>query len=246
MPDLNWNKSFWEKGSSWSDAGEEWSRAWGSSEAQWFGALYPRLHRVLPAARILEIGPGHGRWSKFLIPACSSYFGIDLSTSCIDVCQHRFVDASHAMFIANDGLSLDSVPEAYFDLIFSFDSLVHAELDVFQSYIPQLVKKLSRGGVAFLHHSNLLDYDNSGDSPVHGRAASVSRRLVADLIVENGGKVIIQESISWVSAGLLDCLTTFGRADDNPHDASINLSNPSFMDEAALISEFQYPYCRLR
>jgi hypothetical protein len=27
---------------------------WGGSEPQWFGSLYPRLHRFLPARAILE------------------------------------------------------------------------------------------------------------------------------------------------------------------------------------------------
>ena len=51
------------------------------SEAQWFGCLYPRLHRLLLTGRILEIALGFGRRTNFLISACSNYIGFDLSES---------------------------------------------------------------------------------------------------------------------------------------------------------------------
>jgi SAM-dependent methyltransferase len=246
MPGLDWNKQIWEETYEWPDAGEEWSRVWGGSEAQWFGSLYPRLHRFLPADRILEIAPGYGRWTRFLIPACSSYLGVDLSSRCVDVCRSRFKEASQARFFENDGLSLACIPDASCDLIFSFDSLVHAELDVLQSYIPQMIKKLSANGVAFIHHSNLQDDGLPKDIYTHFRAGSVSRSIVADLIVQTGGGVIIQEAINWVgSTSPIDCLTLFGRADRGRQGEPVYLFNTRFMEEAQSIASFQSPYSGL-
>src|SRR5262249_37074676 len=136
MPELSWNASFWNGGYDWSAGGEEWSETWGGSEAQWFGSLYPRLHRFLPTTAILEIAPGFGRWTKHLIPACSQYFAVDLSQECIDACRQAFARYKHATFLKNDGLSLIGVRDGICDLVFSFDSLVHCEDDVLQSYIP--------------------------------------------------------------------------------------------------------------
>jgi hypothetical protein len=45
-------------------------------------AFYPRIHKYLPAKRILEIAPGFGRWTRFLIPSCEELKGIDLSSKC--------------------------------------------------------------------------------------------------------------------------------------------------------------------
>lgn len=154
MPDLDWNKTAWGSIYAWHDSGEEWSTAWGGSEAQWFGAIFPRLHRFLPARRILEIAPGFGRWTKYLIPVCDEFVCIDLSSKCVDACRDRFAAAGHAQFFVNDGHSLAEAKDESFDLVFSFDSLVHAEADVLTSYVPQVLRKLSPGGVAFLHHSN--------------------------------------------------------------------------------------------
>jgi len=140
MPELRWNEVVWGDARSWRDAGEQWSVPWGSSEAQWFGSIYPRLHRLLPARRILEIAPGFGRWTRFLLSACENYFGADLSPVCIAACRNTFSDAGHAKFVQNDGMSLAEIPDSSVDLVFSFDSLVHAELDVFKSYVPQIIK----------------------------------------------------------------------------------------------------------
>jgi SAM-dependent methyltransferase len=150
MPDLRWNRKFWSQPQEWYDAGEGWSAPWGNSEAQWFGSLYPRLHRFLPTRSILEIAPGFGRWTHFLLPLCEHYTGIDLSPVCIAACQNTFSDDNNAKFIQNDGMSLAEVPDTSVDLAFSFDSLVHAEFDVLASYIPQLIRKLTVSGVAFL------------------------------------------------------------------------------------------------
>src|ERR1700761_6875072 len=107
MPDIEWNLATWG-GYDWLRAagGEEWSDPWGSSEAQWFGSIYPRLHRFLPASAILEIAPGFGRWTRFLLPACQSYVGVDLSQECVAACRRRFSDFNHASFVQNDGLTL--------------------------------------------------------------------------------------------------------------------------------------------
>lgn len=58
MPDLDWNLTVWNKSSGWEAAGDEWSVACGRAHSQWFGTTYPRIHRLLPAGRILEIAPG--------------------------------------------------------------------------------------------------------------------------------------------------------------------------------------------
>jgi cyclopropane fatty-acyl-phospholipid synthase-like methyltransferase len=102
---------------------------------------------------VLEIAPGFGRWTKFLIPNCKSLTGIDLSQECVDACNRIFSSAAKASFVKNDGFSLEGASEKL-DFVFSFDSLVHVELDALDGYIKQIMQKLNSAGVAFLHHSN--------------------------------------------------------------------------------------------
>ncbi len=242
MPDVNWNRN-WDGGRyDWATGGEEWSGGWGGSEPQWFGSLYPRLHRVLPARNILELAPGMGRWTKFLLPLCQNYVGIDLSNECVQGCQKIFASVDHARFLQNDGYSLQEAEDGAFDLIFSFDSLVHAEFDVFRSYVPQLLRKLTPNGVAFVHHSNLGAF-GTAFANLHSRAPSVSRQNVEGLILDSGGQVIIQEVITWAGVPH-DCLTLFAK-NAGKEIKPVHLYNLRFTDESDLIKQFQSPYSRI-
>jgi len=241
MPDLNWNTSLWDGSYDWTSEGEEWSSWWGGSEAQWFGSIYPRLHRFLPARRILEIAPGFGRWTRYLLPACESYVGIDLSGQAVEACKERFGHIEDVAFYQNDGLSLGDAEDNAFDFIFSFDSLVHAEMDVLETYMPQLVRKLAGSGVAFIHHSNFFEMAAGTENP-HSRAASVSAKKVARLVGDCGGQVLIQEVLNWGGPNLIDCFTVFGKADAYQKTKLIEISNTTWVDEMNIIREVQSKY----
>ena len=66
MPSLEDNKIKWGTTHAWTHHGDEWSEAWGGAAMQWHSMILPRIHRFLPTKRIIEIAPGHGRWTQFL------------------------------------------------------------------------------------------------------------------------------------------------------------------------------------
>lgn len=242
MPGLNWNRQRWGIDYHWNDGGEEWSGPWGNSHAQWFGTILPRIHRYLPARSIVEIAPGHGRWTGFLLSQCDAYLGVDLNDSCTMACRERFATVAHASFATNDGLSLAMVPDGTVDFVFSFDSLVHAEKDVMENYIPQILRKLTPTGVAFLHHSNLAAISNPDMEKAEARGTSVSADVVAALVAESGGLVLTQEIVTWAAIPLLDCLTTFGPAEGHKGRSTQRLDNTLFMFEAGLIKKYYAVY----
>lgn len=232
MKDIDWNKIVWERDYDWSGLGEEWSSAWGSSEAQWFGCILPRIRQFLPAHSILEIAPGHGRWTRFLTKMSSIYSGVDVSATCVEYCEDAF-PGSHCSFFLNDGFDLSMIADGTIDFAFSFDSLVHAEKEVMESYVSQLFNKCRVGGAVFLHHSNLraLEVVPTAD---HCRASTVDATLVSEIIRRVGGTLLRQEIICWGGVDCLDCLTLFGRGDDWGTSGEIVVNN-DFMKEAEYI-----------
>lgn len=153
MPTVDENLHNWTT-LDWSRRGEEWSVWWGGTPAFWYGAVLPRIHAMVPARTILEIGPGYGRWTAYLKELCDRLVLVDLTEQCISYCRERFAEDSNLDYHVNDGRSLSMIDDESIDFAFSFDSLVHAQADVIADYLTQLAAKLTPDGVGFIHHSN--------------------------------------------------------------------------------------------
>lgn len=211
--DIQLNRLMWEEKYKWPDDGEEWSAAWGGSKAQWLTTIYPRISPFWPADSLLEIACGFGRWTKFLWPGVArTYRAVDLAANCVQTCRDRF-SSLHPDFQAfhNDGLSLEAVAGRQYDFIFSFDSLVHADMKVLESYITQILGGLlSADGVCFLHHSNYGAAAN-GDQNPHLRDRGSSAAGVAELVEQCGGRILGQEIITWLGSRDCDAFTLFCR-----------------------------------
>lgn len=251
MPDVTQNLQEWDAPQRWQEQGDEWSVTWGGPEAQWFGAIYPRIHAYLPVPTILEIAPGYGRWTQYLKRYCERLVVVDLSETCIEHCKRRFAAEQKIDYHVNDGRSLSMVADRSVDFAFTFDSLVHAELNVIDGYLQELSRKLSDAGVAFIHHSNageyrkpfgmfktlpyrLRAYMNQLNFD-HWRAPSVTAPEVERLACASGLICISQELVNWGSPFLIDCFTTLTRPDSRWSRANRVIRNYGFMKEAKLI-----------
>lgn len=244
MPDLDWNRVMWNDHHPWPESGDEWSVRWGGPKAQWYGAIFPRIARWLPARRTLEIAPGHGRWTQFLLRQTDDYWGVDLSPRAIERCRQRFSAYSRAHFAQNDGRSLGAVADASIDFAFSYDSMVHLELDVMGAYCGEILRKLTADGVAFVHHSNAANGVDADNPNADARGKSVSSGAVKQAIEASGGRILIQEEINWGGVARIDCMTTFCRAEAYAHIRPLQIQNDSFTLEANLIRQVQSHYHR--
>jgi SAM-dependent methyltransferase len=263
VPTIEENLKQWDQDYDWRFAGEPWSRAWGSSGAEWYGCIYPRIRRFLPASAILEIAPGFGRWTEFLLGHCDTLIGIDLTPKCIDGCRQRFAGRLGASFETNDGHSMPMVSDSSIDFAFSFDSLVHVEAETLKGYLTELARVLRPDGVAFLHHSNLGAYQRSNRAlaPFQGafkriehtrlrtglvrigvdrvlpwRAPSVSAALLAELCEKAGMRCVGQELVNW-SGGvlLLDSISVLTRPGSRWDRPNRVVNNRLFRSEARSI-----------
>jgi SAM-dependent methyltransferase len=254
MPSIEQNLRVWGDQKTWEAQGDEWSVTWGGPRAQWEGAILPRIRPYLPAHHILEIVPGYGRWTQFLATQADTLTLVDLSPECIAGCRERFAGLSHLRYEVNDGRSLAMLPDRSVDFAFSFDSLVHAELPVIESYLHELARVLTPNGVAFLHHSNLGALGSPalarrllprflcerlmarGFIPVdHWRASSVSADLVRDVAMSAGLPCIRQELVNWGCDRLIDCFSTLTPKGSRWAQPLERVTNPRFMAEAEAI-----------
>lgn len=212
MASIDENKKIWTDENSWEFGGNEWSKAWGSVDAEWYFFIFPRIKRLNKKnSTILEIAPGHGRWSEYLIKMSKKYIGVDLSKTCIDYCKYRFYGRRNTRFYLNDGKSLDMIKDNSIDFCFSFDSLVHADKDAVGAYIEELSKKLKEKSYAFIHHSNYLQYKsnpNFNENHAHFRAKNVDYLYVQEVCKKYNMHVVSQELIKWMQyPDYIDCIS---------------------------------------
>ena len=141
------------------------------------------------------------------------------------------------------------MPDRSIDFAFSFDSLVHAEANVLESYISELARKLSGEGVAFFHHSNIGAFRDteSGKIPfdnLHWRAESCSAALIREFCQNSGLSCVTQELVNWGGNELTDVFSTMTRPGsrwDRPFELR---ENPGFMTEAEAIGAIGRLYPR--
>lgn len=101
---------------------------------------------------VLEIGPGAGRWTEYLLEESGHLIGVDISEQCVIECRRRFASHPNASFVVGNGADLRSVATGSVDRIWSFDVFVHVNREDFASYLAEFARVLKPGGIGVLHH----------------------------------------------------------------------------------------------
>jgi len=152
------NLETWDKEHHWAKDGDEWdgqARFSGVSYDDWKQSLVDTfiVPNVTPDSSVLEIAPGHGRWSEIIAARCGSLTLVDLSPSCIEYCKKRLSDYHHVRYFTTDGKSLSDIENDSIDFLWSFDSFVHMSPEVIQAYFREAHRVMRTGGKAILHHA---------------------------------------------------------------------------------------------
>ncbi|MGA9874730.1 MAG: class I SAM-dependent methyltransferase [Solirubrobacteraceae bacterium] len=182
----------------WGGRGEEWN-----ASPQWGQALIENvLARWIPAgAAVLEIGPGAGRWSQALAACASRLVLVDVSERPLELCRERFGRDVRIQYVLSSGNDLPGVEDGSIDAVWSFDVFVHVAPRDQASYLEEIARVLTPGGVAVVHHS---DGRNRGQLlSRHGWRSPMSRDLFATLAVERGLRMECQLD-SWGPNGRYD------------------------------------------
>lgn len=182
LPGLNGlevNKEIWDSWN-WQAAGEEWT-----SSQKWKSAVSEGLMaRFLPSGgTLLEIGPGGGRWTEWLLDRADAYIGIDVSPSAIHACRRRFAGFSSAQFLVGSGKGLEGVANGSIDGIWSFDVFVHINTSEVAQYLREFNRVLRDGAQAVIHHGAIR-------GTLGGWRSDLSQEAMLALIAENGLEVV--------------------------------------------------------
>lgn len=193
MPSIASNLAAWNGGGHvWEADGDEFHQfattrgqnyeLWKQSLVDTF--LTPNLN---PDISVLEIGCGHGRWSQYFVGNVGKLWLLDLSPTCIEICQRKFGDEAATYILTGNDLS--SIPDQSLDLIWSFDVFVHIDANDTMVYLQQLQRVMKPNALAIIHHA---------DDPKHEgwRAQDMSASNMRN-VVEQCGLVTLFQTDSW-------------------------------------------------
>lgn len=218
MPTIRENKLQWDARHDWRKDGDEWDsmaayckqpyEEWKHSVIETFITPNIPLH-----ATVLEVAPGHGRWTEFIVRAAGHVILVDVSPSCINYCMKRFARHENIEYYVNDGESLEFLKTDSINFGWSFDSFVHMNRDVISAYFREFARALKPGGKVIVHHAGrrhstlwlgfLLRLGRPGRlvyqtismnliSKTDGWRSNVSKKLVRHLAEENGLRIETQ------------------------------------------------------
>jgi SAM-dependent methyltransferase len=239
MATIEQNIALWSDKESWKDSGEEWSVAWGGTANLWHGTLMPRIKNYVFCNHILEVAPGYGRITEYLRKRCQRLTIVDLNQSCIDICKKRFEFAENIKYFVNDGKTLSMIENNSVDFVISWDSLVHCDIDVVESYLKESFRVLRAGGAVFFHHSNFGVFNGKKENP-HFRSTNVTGKIIKIFGEKTGLKCVCQEIIDWGGISMSDCISLFIKS-DSAVQAKI-IRNNKFMEEADAIKNKSFNY----
>ena len=163
--------------------------------------LVLRLLSDLPVPRILEIGSGGGRWTRFLATLTNDLVCVDATDTTVDHIAALKLPTPLTFLICKDGRLPSQTGQLLnqsVDLIFSYDTFVHFPENLFLTYLDRLADTLKPHGHMVLHHGSQMNrmphqpIDQTGnwfyyeDSAVDMRMATAGFRKLEELHATEG------------------------------------------------------------
>jgi hypothetical protein len=168
MPTLSWLQQEFSYGY---DSGNILSLISGRvrrSEERRSGGSYRRVFKkalqpyLLPAAKVLELGPGKGSWSRAIlqhIPA-GELHTVDFQ----DVTKWLRPEGYFGRLVCHQvqDNSFDGLPDQYFDVFWSFGVLCHNDASSIRCILTQARAKMKPGAVAIHQYGNWKKLESFG------------------------------------------------------------------------------------
>jgi cyclopropane fatty-acyl-phospholipid synthase-like methyltransferase len=155
---------------------------------------------VSPQTTVVEIGPGGGRWTRYMA-AAKQIYAVDYHQELLDELKSN-IASDNMIFVKNDGDNFPGIPSASVDFVFSFGTFVHLDRDIIDRYLYNLKPLLKPEANVVLHYadkSKLL-------AKINRSFSDNDRDRMRKLVLSHGYSVYEEDwKTTWGS-----CLVRFG------------------------------------
>jgi SAM-dependent methyltransferase len=149
---------------------------------------------VDPTQACIEIGPGGGRWTRYLI-GFKTLYAVDYHQELLDELARNFA-RPNIIPVKNNGTDFPGIPDRSIDFIFSFGVFVHLDMPIVAAYLAEISRVLKPDGRAVIQYSDKakpLAAANPGFSDLR---PSMIRQAVLDqgFFIENENLTVLPHS----------------------------------------------------
>ena len=100
----------------------------------------------------IEIGPGGGRWTKYML-GFGKLYCVDYHQDLLDELRRTY-DLPNMVFIRNHGTDFPGIPVESIDFLFSFGVFVHLDIDIIGAYLVNMMPLLKRSASVVIQYSD--------------------------------------------------------------------------------------------
>ena len=134
---------------------DEYGLEWGDPEVT-PPLRYVRDHFLTPylspKTTVVEIGPGGGRWTKYMLYVKQIY-AVDYHRELLNELKSNF-DASNITYVKNNGDDFPNIQDGSIDFLFSFGTFVHLDVDIISRYLRNIKPLLKNESNVVIHYSD--------------------------------------------------------------------------------------------
>ncbi len=110
------------------------------------------LRYVAEEHAAIEIGPGGGRWTKYML-GFGKLYCVDHHQDLLDELRRTY-DLPNMVFIKNNGTDFPGIPVESIDFVFSFGVFVHLDIDIIGEYLVNMKPLLKRSATLVIQYSD--------------------------------------------------------------------------------------------
>jgi len=160
--------------------------------------VYMRDRYVLPYVKAdhvaLEIGPGGGRWTRYLLGFRKLYV-VDYHAELLKELR-KGCNKPNMQFVVNNGTDFPGIAESSLDYVISIACFVHLEPHLIRSYLKNIYPVLKPGGNVVLTYS---DKTKIGGRLNHTFTENTPDRM-REMVTEAGFKILEEDlTVLWNS-----------------------------------------------
>lgn len=145
------------------------------------------LPYVRPDAVAVEIGPGGGRWTRYLL-GFRRIYAVDYHHELLAELRKNFPQ-EHIVDIKNNGTDFPSIVDRSIDFVFSFGAVVHMDVDIIAAYLENMKRIVKPDGNIVIHYS-----DKDKEAARNDRIGfSENNPRIMRAVVEAAGYDILEE-----------------------------------------------------